>query len=339
MHKFGSTGTGEFDILNGGPGIDVSFLGFGTDALNFEPQTFYVGEGDSDYALITGFDREEDVLLLGGESSSYKQEIISFSGEGFDEVTSLEVSFTEENGEDRIAIVAGIDTPLNINPDGVFADTFLLQGTPPEVSPDDTNGNTNPLNGDSNDNILLANRGDIIFGGEGSDILDASIGGGKNRLYGGTGDDELIALTEDRLFGGLGNDILDGSFGEGNNRLYGGDGDDIFFLGKNDFLVGGKGNDAFFVGTGGGNNITGGAGSDAFWIANAELPDAVNTITDFEVGVDTIGIGILGVTNLDDLVLDQIGDDTTISFSGSDLAVLLNTQVTNLQQNGNFVFV
>ncbi|MEM9927594.1 MAG: hypothetical protein AAF915_28335 [Cyanobacteria bacterium P01_D01_bin.50] len=54
--------------------------------------------------------------------------------------------------------------------------------------------------------------------------------------------------------------------------------------------------------------------------------------------MDTIGIGIAGVNNLDDLVLNQIGNDTTITFSSSDLAILLNTQVTNLQQNGNFVF-
>ncbi len=31
---------------------------------------------------------------------------------------------------------------------------------------------------------------------------------------------------------------------------------------------------------------TGGAGTDQFWIADAELPEAANTITDFMSGVD-----------------------------------------------------
>ena len=71
---------------------------------------------------------------------------------------------------------------------------------------------------------------------------------------------------------------------EEQNRLYGGAGDDDFFLGSGDRAFGGRGSDRFFVISGGDNLLTGDAGADQFWIANAQLPDAVNTIADFEIG-------------------------------------------------------
>jgi glycerophosphoryl diester phosphodiesterase len=109
-----------------------------------------------------------------------------------------------------------------------------------------------------------------------------------------------------------------------------------FFLDKNDSLIGTALNDRFFVGEGGRNNLTGGAGADQFWIANGVIPKTANTITDFQVGVDVLGISGLGLS-FRDLSLSQRGADTFISNQGKDLAVLLGVQSSSLNTN-SFVF-
>ncbi|MEO0935404.1 MAG: amidase family protein, partial [Cyanobacteria bacterium J06641_2] len=154
---------------------------------------------------------------------------------------------------------------------------------------------------------------DVVFAGNGDDLVDTtqSISGG-NRVFGGSGDDELLAGKNDYINGGSGNDILDASTGRGGNRLNGGDGNDTFFAGGNDRLIGGQGDDRFFMIEKGGNTISGGAGKDQFWIANAQLPDEVNTITDFESGVDVIGIS--GIGDFEDILLKVDGGNTVINI-------------------------
>jgi hypothetical protein len=121
----------------------------------------------------------------------------------------------------------------------------------------------------------------------------------------------------------------------------GGAGNDTLFLGTNGRALGGGGNDKLFVGTGGGNILSGGAGADQFWIANAEIPNAANTIVDFQIGTDVIGIqgakslGI-GATSLK---LTQVGADTSIDFGGQTLAVLTGIQASSLTPGNASQFV
>jgi 3-phytase/alkaline phosphatase D len=49
------------------------------------------------------------------------------------------------------------------------------------------------------------------------------------------------------VFAGEGNDLIDLSQGTGENRVYGDGGDDTFFLGTNDLVVGGEGADRFWI--------------------------------------------------------------------------------------------
>ena len=184
---------------------------------------------------------------------------------------------------------------------------------------------------------ILAGRRDRLSGGTGDDLLDASAGLGNNRLYGEEGNDELFAGYKDSLFAGEGDDLLDASVGRGDNRLYGQDGNDTLLAGMGDRLMGGDGDDAFFVTDGGDNIITGGEGGDAFWITS-EIITTTNTITDFELDADVIGVAGIGATSINDLELSQVSNDAVISYSGFDLATLLNTQVSELETNGNFVF-
>lgn len=86
--------------------------------------------------------------------------------------------------------------------------------------------------------------------------------------------------------------------------------------------MGGDGDDQFYVGAGGGDNlITGGKGADQFWIANDLLPKAANTITDFEIGKDVIGIARLGL-EFSSLSQTETEGGLLLAVSGTNLAVL-----------------
>jgi glycerophosphoryl diester phosphodiesterase len=182
---------------------------------------------------------------------------------------------------------------------------------------------------------------DRVFTGAGNDKVDVAIAGasaGDNRIDTGSGNDVIFIADADRAFGGAGDDELDATDAK-DYRASGGAGNDTFYLGTNGRALGGDGNDKFFVGTGGGNLLSGGAGVDQFWIANGEAPKASNTVLDFQIGTDVIGIQGIGasVTNI---VLTQVGADTSISFGGQTLAVLKGIQASSLTPSnpGQFIF-
>ena len=103
-----------------------------------------------------------------------------------------------------------------------------------------------------------------------------------------------------------------------------------------DRAFGGDGDDRFFAQTVGENTITGGADADQFWIAVAQIPEAVNTITDFMSGEDVIGIAGLGI-GFDDLSITAIEGDALISGLDSELAILQGVDAASLNAD-NFAF-
>jgi Ca2+-binding RTX toxin-like protein len=142
------------------------------------------------------------------------------------------------------------------------------------------------------------------------------------------------------LFTGGGNDTVDVTFALGGNRIDLGSGDDLLFAGTNNRILAGSGNDRLFLGSGGGNNlVTGGAGADQFWLVTdqGDLPEKLNTITDFNLSQrDVLGFGGTDL-QFADLDLVQMGRDTVIRALGQDVAKLLNTQASSLTSNA-FVF-
>ncbi len=172
-----------------------------------------------------------------------------------------------------------------VNPEGT-----ILGGT--DAGDTLVNGDDDSkLSGLDGDDLLAGNLGDdVILGGDGDDVLrgdrnsrNAQTGeiGGDDLIYGGNGND--------RIGGKSGNDTLFGDAGD--DQLWGDDGDDV--------LRGGLGNDTLT-----GDNDSGGSGSDMFVLA---LGEGTDTIVDFEVGIDLIG--------LDGLSLGQL----TQTVQGSDL--------------------
>ena len=167
---------------------------------------------------------------------------------------------------------------------------------------------------------LLGDRGDDwLNGGADSDLLVGSRGG--DQLIGGAGDDHLLAGSQD--------DVLQGQ--SGNDTLWGAAGDDQLNGGADqDTLHGGSGDDVL-IDTEGGDRLTGGEGKDEFRLGKGRLLDTPKldtlppppdfTITDFEVGQDTLNFNLwLG---FDDLMIEDTEAGALISVATRPGLVLL----------------
>ncbi|NEP73092.1 MAG: vanadium-dependent haloperoxidase [Okeania sp. SIO2G4] len=111
-------------------------------------------------------------------------------------------------------------------------------------------------------------------------------------------DDDLIGTTANNLmYGNRGDDIIQSL--DGNDLLHGGKGDDLLDGGLGDDIIGGQTGDDI---------LTGGLGGDMFEFG---FGDGDNIITDFEDGIDVIGLedGL----SFEQLTISQIGNDTRIS--------------------------
>lgn len=120
---------------------------------------------------------------------------------------------------------------------------------------------------------------------------------------------------------------------------------DIVIDGANDVLVVGTGGDDTLIGNdldnvligGAGNDmLTGGLGADTFVF---NLGDGVDTITDFEDGIDLLDVSSLGFASVDDLIFAQDGADAVITGLGDGQEIRLDhTLVTDLG-NDDFNFL
>ena len=131
----------------------------------------------------------------------------------------------------------------------------------------------------------------------------------------------------DTLLGLAGGDILSGLTGAGGNTLDGGDGDDTIYANQNDTVIGGAGDDLIYGGLGG-NNITGGLGRDLFVLTGINLPTTPNTIADYNLLDDTIEVDLATGSNIGNLTTALSGTDTTISFGGTQLALVKNAKLS-----------
>ena len=189
------------------------------------------------------------------------------------------------------------------------------------------------LFGLSGNDILSGNQDlDLIVGGQGDDW----IGGGADRdlLIGNRGNDTLVGGSEDDyLWGDQGNDSLQGQ--SGSDRLWGDKGDDLLDGGAGfDLLSAGRGNDILSDVDGGGR-LTGGKGQDEFRIGHS-LSDAPSTITDFQMGKDTLKILRLGAT-FDDLTVQNNPNGALILDEDREIAILQDIDAASLTPD-DFLF-
>ena len=136
-------------------------------------------------------------------------------------------------------------------------------------------------------NVLLSTIWDGLYGRltiENISLADLSA---ADFVFDMTTDSQTILGADERgtLFGGLGDDIIIG--GSGSENIFGGDGDDYIDAGL-----------GFY------NRVYGGEGVDSFAVTQRGQHET--QIYDFELGIETIDVSILGATSIDQ-VLDFTG--------------------------------
>ncbi|MEM1254799.1 MAG: CAP domain-containing protein [Cyanobacteria bacterium P01_H01_bin.21] len=192
-----------------------------------------------------------------------------------------------------------VETPLPTEPSSVPELPTDNENEEPVVE-EISNGET--IAGDEGDDQLVGSNGNDVLRGDFNRRDPGDDSGGNDTISGLDGDD--------RIGGKGGNDKLFGD--QGDDAIWGDDGDDL--------LYGGLGNDVLT-----GDNFSGGSGADTFVLATGAGTD---TITDFETGIDLIGLanGLV----FDDLSLGQRDSVATISIDGEVLAQLNDVVATEL---------
>lgn len=187
--------------------------------------------------------------------------------------------------------------------------------------------------GEGNDTLHSGQGDDLVVGDQGDDLLFGDLG--NDHLCGDAGNDTLfgdqvfdnaqLGLESDILSGGTGNDLLFANIGD--DKLAGNEGEDTLFSGQgNDTLFGGDGADVL-SGDDGNDLISGGAGNDLFVIF---IDDGLDTIDDFQLGVDQIALG--GGLTFEQLTFTQQGTSTIIGVEATDesIVVLRNVEASTL---------
>lgn len=255
---------GEQDTLVGGRGSDLLILGDANQTYynDRDPNT----EGSADYALIQGFDFQQDTIQLAGNRSEY--ELTFFTN---DQGTVSANIFYLASGEvpEIIGVIENVSSELTLD-DPAFD---YLEELPPIVPTPEADLLTGTV---GDDTISGMDGDDTIIGGDGDDILNGE--NDNDLLFGDSGNDNVNGGNDnDTLFGASGDDTLNGD--NDRDELFGEDGNDLLLGGtENDLLEGGLGNDTL-IGTNFGNlelqlgeqdTLIGGGGSDLLILGDSD---------------------------------------------------------------------
>lgn len=332
------------DLVYGGKDDDWVFGDLGSDTLSGDggDDTVIGGNGNPEDPDVTG----EDLMFGGAGNDLLKGNAGNDSiagGEGDDTIRGGRGDDRARGGAGNDEIFADLGNDWMCGGDG--NDTLVGSNGVPGSGED----GSDTLGGGEGDDLILGNDGDdLLGGGDGNDSLFG--GRGSDVAIGEAGDDLLCGdLASDWLDGGEGNDTLVGSNGssdtpeDGNDTLVGGNGDDFAFGNEGDDVLGmGNGNDAVFGGQGndaiageagndwlsgdlGDDLLSGGSGADVFILGENAGTD---TIVDFEVGVDFLGL--TGGLTLDLLTLTQEGNTAVIALGETQIARLTNVSLQQL---------
>ena len=215
------------------------------------------------------------------------------------------------------------------------------------------------------DQITTFNGNDVVYAGEGSDVINGlpstlspDVYTGTLIAFGGLGNDFIFGKTgDDTLYGEDGNDVLEG--GDGRDVLYGGNGNDVlsetdqltnFLYGEagddslvgTGFLYGGSGNDQLtggniadhLEGGSGDDRIYGGDGVDAAIYAGLFSKFSVTVLYEGKEGAFS-GYSVLDKSGSEGV--DWINTDVEfLSFyNGKTIVTLNNGSISSITLNSN----
>lgn len=340
------------DSLIGGSGVDILIGGQGDDTLvgGVGNNLFVGGTGNDEMTGGSG-----DEIFFIGENG----DVITDAGEGFDRAVlngmDLSITVGDWAGVERIVGFEGDDS---IDASGGAQSITLTGGA-----------GADNLSGTDFADVFLGGVGaDVIVGGEGNDTIDG--GGDADQMSGGGGNDLFfVGETSDVVTdGGEGNDVvaisnssgLSINVGSWNSveRIVGQNGADnvdatgmltaVTILGGdgNDTLTGGSGNDTL-IGGADGDQLNGGVGDDLLIGSSGadsfvfEIGFGQDMVADYTDGVDRLDFSQhAGVNDIDDLQIDQEGNNTVITLTagGSDNVMLAGVSA-GLLDASDFDFV
>ncbi|WP_146345429.1 calcium-binding protein [Phaeobacter marinintestinus] len=262
------------DTFIGLTGNDTIYGNTGDDKLvGSEGEDFISGGGGFDF--IRGGEDNDELYGDAGDDTI-------LGGRGSDEMHGGQ-------GHDDMEGGAGNDMMM-----GDSGDDMMFGGTGSDL----ING------GDGRDTIHGGDDGDTLRGGSGNDMIYGN--DGSDFIYGGGGNDMIIGGDGTNImYGDNGNDTIQG--GDASDELFGGRGNDVLSSGLGpDFLNGGLGDDILSANGGGDGDKT----SDNFIFEGTFGND---TITDFEVGFDSIILAV--AIDESDVTTQIIGDDVLIEVA------------------------
>lgn len=320
-----SGGAGN-DYISGGVGADTLIGGTGSDRfayLNINES----GDTILDFAAGKGgdvIDLSAMALRYGWKGDLFAGGYVRFVQSGANALVQVDTD-GGGNGYSTLATLNGVSSSA-LTPDNVSLTLLVTDYSGVTSSAAAKQPASSHIAGDGY--LVGTSAADTITGGKGNDVLLGGLG--ADTLIGGAGTDiasyekaagGVTASLEnpimntgeaagdtysqieglkgsaysDMLFaghfasildGGDGNDLLTGL--DGTDTLYGGNGNDTLYGGtKSDALYGGNGAD-FLDGGEGYDTLTGGAGADVF--AFSIKDGTYDTITDFQHGIDDIGV-------------------------------------------------